>query len=906
MGKMRGKSASGAGAAGRGERGGKSEAAGRRAQMDKPLRSKGSATGGRGASRPAAGKAETAAPAKRGSAAVQPAPAKASKPRRTGKSQAGRAAGGTAKRQSSTLPVTVALTGSGSLAATPSMSPTVMRMEAQAAALRAATAPAQGPSGLGQTPAVGYRTPRGEVSVAGGVGLRVESTTRSTPAPEPASDAAAQTPGARQSTPIALPAAESTAGRAAADDRGSASMKQATPNESTGGAPAVPSTPTPGASVPAVSVPVSPPPVQLPADPLPSPLSRAGAESTDAAPTPATPVDAPTANEEPGPLGEPPLLFEVAWEVCWQLGGIYTVLRTKAAAMQAVWGDRYFLIGPYNPHTAAVEFEEMASEGVIREALDKLRAEGIPCHYGRWLIPGRPRVILLDYRARYGQLHTDKYLLWKDHGISAPSDDGEINEVVAFGATVTQFFAELASVAGGRPLLAHFHEWMGGYAVPRIAHLRLPVTTVFTTHATLLGRYLANNNPYFYQHLDHTDADGEAAKFQIYPRFALERAAAHAATVFTTVSEVTAREAHRLLGRQPDAILPNGLNVQKFAALHEFQNLHREYKERIHSFVMGHFFPSYSFDLDNTLYFFTSGRYEYRNKGMDLFIEALYRLNQRMRSLEHRPTVVAFVITRAANRHINVTALQNQSMLEDLRSTCREIERQMGQKLFMASASGRVPGAAELISEDALVRLKRAIFAMRTHRQPLIVTHDLADDAHDGILCHLRHRHMFNAADDPVKVVFHPEFVTATSPLLGLDYEQFVRGCHVGVFPSYYEPWGYTPMECAVMGVPAVTSDLSGFGAYAQKYVPDHEEQGLKVLNRSTQSFEQSADELAEYLYRFVRLNRRQRIELRNRVERLSEKFDWSLLAQSYHEAHTMALQRTEGRAPGRLQIRMV
>jgi glycogen(starch) synthase len=292
--------------------------------------------------------------------------------------------------------------------------------------------------------------------------------------------------------------------------------------------------------------------------------------------------------------------------------------------------------------------------------------------------------------------------------------------------------------------------------------------------------------------------DEEAAKYQIWPRFAIERAAAHASTVFTTGIEVTAGEAQTLLGRRPDAILPNGLNIRKFAALHEFQNLHRQYKERIHEFVMGHFFPSYTFDLDNTLYLFTSGRYEYRNKGMDLFIEALHRLNQRLRGLPAmfpRPTVVAFIITRASTRSINVGVLQNQSMFDELSNTCLEMQEQMGRRLFQSAATGRIPTYQELLPDDAQVRLKRAMHAWRSSRQPTIVTHDLVDDAGDPILKHLRHRGMFNAADDPVKMVFHPEFVTATGPLINLDYEQFVRGCHLGVFPSYNEPWGYTPME---------------------------------------------------------------------------------------------------------------
>ena len=200
-------------------------------------------------------------------------------------------------------------------------------------------------------------------------------------------------------------------------------------------------------------------------------------------------------------------------------------------------------------------------------------------------------MILIDYRARYSSLDADKYAMWKDHGISTMVNDGEVNEVVAFGFACTELFIRLADAVGNRQILAHFHEWMAGVAIPRIAHLQLPIATVFTTHATLLGRYIAGDSADFYNHLPYINADEQAAKYQIFPRFAIERAAAHACTVFTTVSEVTAAEANKLLGRKADAIVPNGLNIQRFAALHEFQNLHQTYKERIHEFVMGHFFP---------------------------------------------------------------------------------------------------------------------------------------------------------------------------------------------------------------------------------------------------------------------------------------------------------------------------
>ncbi len=611
-----------------------------------------------------------------------------------------------------------------------------------------------------------------------------------------------------------------------------------------------------------------------------------------------------TAADAPTEPQEPPLLFEIAWEVCWQLGGIYTVLKSKAVSMMQRWGDRYCLIGPYNPQTAAVEFEETPPDWHLRDVLQKLRDSGIPCYFGRWLIAGRPRVLLIDYRARYQSLDQDKFLLWKDHGINTHSSDGEVNEVVAFGFACTEFFRRLTEVIHNRPILAHFHEWMGGVAVPRIAHLGLPVATVFTTHATLLGRYLAGDNPEFYNHLPFTNAEVEAQRYGIYPRYQIEKAATHASTVFTTVSEVTDVEADKLLGRKADAILPNGLNIQRFAAPHEFQHLHRQYKEKIHEFVMGHFFPSQPFDLDKTIYLFTSGRYEYRNKGFDLFIEAMYRLNERLKRLPDRINVVSFIVTKAPVRNINVGVLQSQSMFDDLKNWCGELESRMGNRLFVHAANGRIPKYEDLLTDDSIVRLKQSIAAWRTGRQPPIVTHDLVDDANDPVLKHMRHRHLFNSPDDPVKMIFHPQFVTATSPLISLDYENFVRGCHMGVFPSYYEPWGYTPMECVALGLPAVTTDLSGFGAYTERHVKNAGDQGICVLNRRTRGFEETTDNLVDFLFEFCQLNRRQRIELRNKTERLGELFDWSALVRHYHEAHSMALERKGVKQVGSVEVR--
>lgn len=586
-------------------------------------------------------------------------------------------------------------------------------------------------------------------------------------------------------------------------------------------------------------------------------------------------------------------LVEVAWEVCNQLGGIYTVLKTKAPVMVDRWGENYLMVGPYNPDAAAVEFEALDPPEHIASAQRSLRHQGVEAHYGKWLIPGSPRLLLLDCTNKAKSLAADKYLLWKDNGIQIDSADGEVDAVVSFGFAVFDLLSTLAGRDPGRKLVAHFHEWMAGVALPRIAHCKLPVATVFTTHATLLGRYVASHNPNFYQQLDWINPDETARRYNILPRFSIERAAAHSATVFTTISEVTAREALKFLGRTVDVIVPNGINVQRFTALHEFQNLHLKFKEKVHEFVMGHFFPSYTFDLDRTIYLFTSGRYEYTNKGMDIFIEALYRLNQRLKETIDPPTVVGFVVTRGWTKNVNVNALQNHLRLEDLDSICLELMEGMRKRLMLSVAGGKLPAYEELIPDDFQSRLKRAMHQFKSKVSPSIVTHDMGNDAEDPVLNHLRHRRLFNDPHDPVKVIYHPEFITHASPLFNLDYDQFVRGCHMGIFPSYYEPWGYTPPECLALGIPTVTTDLSGFGAYALGNISNAQHHGICVLNRSSQSPDQAIEDLTNHILRFLQLSRRERIQLRNRAERLTERFDWSVLVRHYHEAHDLALERT-------------
>ncbi|KPJ19685.1 Putative glycogen [starch] synthase [Papilio machaon] len=591
--------------------------------------------------------------------------------------------------------------------------------------------------------------------------------------------------------------------------------------------------------------------------------------------------------------------FETAWEAANKVGGIYTVIRSKAYVSTEEMGENYCLLGPYKEHCARTEVEEadFPPNSPLTTAVNAMRSQGYKLHTGTWLVDGNPQIILFDIGSGAWQLDGYKQELWDTCSLGIPHLDVEANDAVILGFMVAQFVTEFRKAAENYSdtpprVVAHFHEWQAGIGLIVLRVRHVDVATVFTTHATLLGRYLCAGNTDFYNNLDKFSVDEEAGKRQIYHRYCMERAAAHMAHIFTTVSDITGYEAEHLLKRKPDIITPNGLNVKKFSALHEFQNLHamskdkihefarghfygflkpdiitpnglnvkkfsalHEFqnlhamsKDKIHEFARGHFYGHFNFDLDKTLYFFIAGRYEYGNKGADIFIEALARLNHYLKSSGSETTVIAFLIFPAKTNYFNVESLRGHAVTKALRDTIQDIQQKIGRRMYDICLS-------------------------------------------DPVLNAIRRCHLFNTVNDKVKVIFHPEFLTSTNPLFGLEYEEFVRGCHLGVFPSYYEPWGYTPAECTVMGIPSVTTNLSGFGCFMQEHIADPMSYGIYVVDRRYISLEGSVQQLAQYMYDFTKLSRRQRIIQRNRTERLSDLMDWRNLGIYYRQARAQALK---------------
>ncbi|KAK0336539.1 glycogen synthase isoform 1 [Friedmanniomyces endolithicus] len=569
------------------------------------------------------------------------------------------------------------------------------------------------------------------------------------------------------------------------------------------------------------------------------------------------------------------VLFEVATEVANRVGGIYSVLKSKAQVTTAEYGSKYTLLGPLNRASAAMEVEEIEpKDPAIVATIKSMGERGIQTLYGRWLIDGAPRVLLFDTGTAYYKLDEWKADLWSTAGIPSPP--------------TTTRPTRLSSSAT---------SWHGSSAsVPLCKKRKIDVTTIFTTHATLLGRYLCAGSVDFYNNLQYFDCDAEAGKRGIYHRYCIERAAAHAADVFTTVSHITAYESEHLLKRKPDGVLPNGLNVKKFSATHEFQNLHQTNKERITDFVRGHFYGHNDWDPDKTLYFFTAGRYEYRNKGVDMFIESLARLNHRMKSAGSDVTVVAFLIFPAQTTSLAVEALKGQAVIKSLRDTLGHIEADVGKRLFdkaLAWQEGQdPPDERDLLTAQDKIMMRRRLFAMKRQSLPPIVTHNMVNDAEDPILNQLRRCQLFNHPSDRVKVVFHPEFLNSANPVLPMDYDDFVRGTHMGIFSSYYEPWGYTPAECTVMGVPSITTNLSGFGCYMEELIENASDYGIYIVDRRMKGVDDSVNQLCEFMYEFTRKSKRQRINQRNRTERLSDLLDWKRMGMEYVKARQLALRR--------------
>jgi len=335
------------------------------------------------------------------------------------------------------------------------------------------------------------------------------------------------------------------------------------------------------------------------------------------------------------------IVFEASWEVTNKCGGIYTVITSKVPLMQANY-DTYLLLGPL--------FDEVPTDFLLKTPpapfaaiFSELASQGIRCEYGRWDIPGRPTTILIDARQILNYSNEIKGDLWRKYGVDSLYSANDFNEPLAWAWGVGKFLELAEDQFSNKKLVGHFHEWLAGFALLYLKTVQSTIATVFTTHATMLGRTISSRGTNVLRLLDGINPEDEAKRLGVMDKFSTERACAHNADVFTTVSETTAQEAEKIFGIKPD-VLPNGLAIDTFPPFDDATIRHRKYKGKLSRFVMSHFFPYQSFDLSHTLFLFASGRYEFVNKGLDVSIEALAKLNEELKAEASKKTVVIFLV----------------------------------------------------------------------------------------------------------------------------------------------------------------------------------------------------------------------------------------------------------------------
>ncbi len=585
-------------------------------------------------------------------------------------------------------------------------------------------------------------------------------------------------------------------------------------------------------------------------------------------------------------------LFEVSYEVCNRVGGIYRVLESKADKMLHHYDDNYFLIGPYYRDKARGEFKEEAPPLQVKKVFQRLEGEGIRCHYGRWLIKGKPLTILIDFTDYFYKVDSIKKELWDNFGVDSLHSGYDYSEPVCWSYATGRLIRELAAEYGNEKVVAHFHEWLSGAGLLYLRATKSNVKTVFTTHATSLGRTLAFHSINFYNIIKEINPDEEARKKNVYAKHSIEKASAIEADIFTTVSEITGMEAENFLGRKPDVILPNGLDIEKFLSFEDIVVKHRLQRRRLRNFVASYFFPYYTFDLEETLFYFIIGRNELRAKGIDIFIDSLGKLNKKMKEEGSNKTVVSFLFIPADVRGVNPSLLENVEYFRDLQESLEGAFPEIEERILYNVLREKELKKENLISEDYLLDIEKKLHRMkRSEDGPSLSTHHL-NSPHDEIINHLKNANLMNKEEDRVKVIYYPIYLTGHDGLSNLSYEEALEACHMGAFPSFYEPWGYTPLEAAALGVSSVTTDLAGFGRYCTTIETKKDRPGIYILKRENTEDEVVTEDLYKFLYGFMKTSRTERVENKIEARKIASKADWRIFVNNYIEAHNKALRK--------------
>ncbi len=569
-------------------------------------------------------------------------------------------------------------------------------------------------------------------------------------------------------------------------------------------------------------------------------------------------------------------LVEVSFEVANKVGGIYQVLKSKSCKMQEYYGDGYLTVGRFDEQSAREDFAPR--ENPYNEIFEELRQEGIECYYGVWDIESKPKTILVDPSGLEKDIDELKEEYWEKYGVDSIEAGPDFDEPLKWGYAVARLVEKLEEE---NDFVTHLHEWLS--AGP-IFHVDSP--TVFTTHATVLGRALSNSEYDLMNMVNNKSVDqGLADDLGVKEKHSFEKAAAEEADVFTTVSEITGHEAEQVLGVKPDKILPNGFNIEDYPSLEELSVNHTEQKEEVIDFLRAYFEPYYSVDLDeDPRIFFTSGRYEYHNKGYDVLIEALAEVNERPGD-----DIFFFFFVPSGAKGPNMEVLENKSLYRELEGFVDEKIVDIRESMLDAVTSNKDPVApiSEILQSKELESLKSNFHSKHGGRPPMNAF-DLNYE-NDNILEALKQNGLENKESDRVKVIFYPTYLEVGDKLLSMDYEEAVVASSAGFFPSYYEPWGYTPVETAANGALALTTDLAGFGRFLQDNVESSDRKGIRVLDRQNADRDEVIEQLALAVEDFAEYNKTEITERKHNARKLAQLTSWENLGENYRDVHKLA-----------------
>ena len=567
-------------------------------------------------------------------------------------------------------------------------------------------------------------------------------------------------------------------------------------------------------------------------------------------------------------LLKPDFIFESSWEVCNKVGGIYTVLSTRAKTLQAAHQDKIFFIGPglWKREDGNYTKEESPyfkeDNSLLAEWQWEAKESGLDVRVGRWTVPGEPIAILVDFVPFYEKKNEIYGWLWENYSVDSLHAYGDYDEASMFSyaaalvvESLYKWNVERGMWNENTKIIYHANEWMCGLGALYVNNKLPQVGTIFTTHATSIGRSIAGNMKPLYDYLFAYNGDQMAGELNMQSKHSIEKQTAHHVDCFTTVSDITAKECVELLDKPVDVVLPNGFDNSFVPKAAQFTSKRKAARRRL--LDVANALLGEQLD-DDTLIISTSGRYEFRNKGIDVFVEAMNRL---LRDKALKKKVVAFI---------------------------------------------EVPGWVGEPRKDLQERLEKMQNSKKNDDAPVFttplevpqVTHWLHNMSHDNVLGMLKFFDMHNRKDENVKVIFLPCYLDGKDGILNIAYYDIVLGNDLCIYPSYYEPWGYTPLEAVAFKVPCITTDLAGFGLWANSVFGHYGEitDGVKVIHRTDYNYSEVADNIKDTVADFSNFTKKQIDECRKNAETLSKKALWSEFIKYYEKAYDIALSKAEER----------